>query len=207
MLGELRRGEIYDYVPIAQPPQIPDEIARRWHIVVAEPQREDSAVRRLRDAAFDAYTPVLVKEIRAARGKKREIRAALWPSYLLVALPIGHEDFDGVRSARGVRDFLTLDGSKATLPAAAIDALRAKEAAFEARRQSRIEAERSRAESGAINFEVGQEVLVDVGPFERLFACIETIDARGRVEVMLHAALLGRRLCTVEIAHIRPIDW
>jgi transcription antitermination factor NusG len=184
----------------ADPVPAPRWTLERWHILLSEPCQERRASERLTDAGFLAYAPIIVREVRAARGRKREIASALFPSYLFVAMPIGREDWMGVRGVRGVRSFLQIDGQKAILKPKDVDDIRAAERAIEARRQRRL-AKAVTAADGE-RYEVGQRVTVKIGPFAELLANVEGVDPRGRIQVLLDMAILGRRSWPVDLAHL-----
>lgn len=102
----------------------PETVTGRWHILLAEPQRETTAAAGLAGRRFQAYLPTHTKERRQGRQRKRvTVTMPLMPGYVFVRVdPLGGL-WDRVRTIPGIRDFLVVDGRKATLSEAAMQLL------------------------------------------------------------------------------------
>jgi transcriptional antiterminator NusG len=137
-------------------------------------------------AGFRAYGPTVQKRV-MRRGQRVVESRDMFPGYVLADLRPGIHDFKRARSAPGIRDFLRKeDGNPAVLKTALVDAMRDRE---------RILFERFRIKFGRsgrrADFDIGQQVVVAEGPFRSFFAKVESLDDRGRVQLLID--IFGRK--------------
>jgi transcription antitermination factor NusG len=204
MLQHLQKGDFVDFIDMAKPKQTGNDAA--WHILIAEPNREETASRGLASRGFAPYLPVIYKQISAGRTKKRDVPRPMFTCYLFLPVPIGAEPWDRIRSVPGVFDLLTVNGETevprrgqrifATLPEEAMTAIRKREQSIEAIRQGKIAARVS-----GHKFEVGQDVSVPVGQFDRLAGKISQVLGKN-VEVLLEMEFMGRKAITVSAGKV-----
>jgi len=194
MLQQLKVGDFAGVVQAAMPGSLVG--AGRWHILITEPNREETATKGLKARGFAPYSPMVLKRIKAGRTKTREVPRALFTCYAFLPLPTGFDDFDRVLKVPGVFQFMTTvagDGRRyATLPEEAISAIRTRERAIEGLRKGRI----IRSTNGG-EFEIGQVVSIPVGPFDKLAGKITGVAGKD-VEVLLEMEILGRSNVTVQ---------
>lgn len=167
------------------------DLPLRWLIMIAEPSREDTARRGLEARQFKPYLPIIYRRIPAGRTKTREVSRAMFTCYFFLPDSPDIETMDQIRAVPGVYDFMSVNGVPATLSTAAILAIRAQEERLEAKRQANL----AKSADGYA-FEIGQNVTVPVGPFDRLAGTISQISAHN-VEVLLEMEILGRNTVNV----------
>lgn len=168
----------------------------RWHVLLAEPNRERIAAARLVGAGITSYVPLIIRRV-IAKGRvrrtpglhpQRPLRSKvtpMFPGYVFAVLPVDGSKERAAKDTDGIRDMLKFCGSPAILQQAHIDAMKITE--VELRPRS------TREERAAIlaKYRVGQQVTLLSGPFAQMLAEIETLDDRGRVGVLL--SLFGRQ--------------
>jgi transcription antitermination factor NusG len=204
MLQHLQKGDFVDFIDVAKPKQTASDA--RWHILIAEPNREETASRGLTSRGFAPYLPVIYKQISAGRTKKRDVPRAMFTCYLFLPVSVGMEPWDRIKAVPGVFDMVTINGetegdrrgkrSFATLPDDAIEAIRRREQSIEAIRQGKIAARVS-----GNTFEVGQNVSVPVGQFDQLAGKISQVLGKN-VEVLLEMEFMGRKAITVSAGKV-----
>jgi transcriptional antiterminator RfaH len=139
-----------------------------WYVVSSKLRRERYAAEQLRQRAVDVYLPRLLLVRRGAR-----VVRPLFPGYLFARLVLPG-DAARVAWTPGVRRLVTFEGEAPSLPAAAIDFLRAQAGT------DGVIAVRPRP------LPVGRRVRVTDGPLAGLVGIIEDPpDARGRVGVLM----------------------
>jgi transcription antitermination factor NusG len=153
-----------------------------WFILLAEPNREATAVRGLQDRRIEAYGPMVLKYV-VRRGRKIDVTRPLFPGYIFAKLIEGIDDFSLPKRVNGVRDYLRFEGLPCAIQEGAIAAIRHREA---------VELERAkRAISGVHDFEIGEAVRVAEGPFSSFAAEVFSLDAKGAVTALVN--LFGRK--------------
>ncbi|MEH2476232.1 transcription antitermination factor NusG [Nitrobacteraceae bacterium AZCC 2161] len=211
MLQQMQKGDFVDFIDLAKPKQTGGE--RRWHILICEPNREETASRGLASRGFAPYLPVVHKQISAGRTKKRDVPRAMFTCYLFLPVLPGIDPWDRIKAVPGVFDVVTINAERegdrrgkrdyATLPNEAVDAIRRRERSIEAIRQGKIATRAKRS-----IFEIGQNVHIPVGQFDRLAGKISKVLGKN-VEVLLEMEFMGRRAFTVpaERIAVSRCDW
>jgi transcription antitermination factor NusG len=193
-------GQIVGYVPRPLPLIGDDE--RHWHVVITEPSQERSTAERLADRLqLKPYVPVVHARTNAGRGRTREILRPMIPNYLFLPLPFAAAAWREVRRIRGFSDFLRIDdGPPARLLPAQIEAIRLTEQERDAKWL------RQALRKGEGPYKVGQMVWAEVLPWQKMLANIASFDARGRANVILEMAILGRKEWPVEPQMLQPVE-
>lgn len=200
-LLDLKKGDILDYSGRRSRWKAPAGMPLTWHIVVTELGSDKTVAKRLEDLELKPYVPLVYKTVCSGRGRRREISLSMFPSYLLLPMPPDGEAWHQVKITRGVHDFLMIDGlHPAILPEAMIEAIRQEERRIDNKRQQRLALE------GKSEWKKGDQVWVDILPFQTVLANIGDIDARGRIEVLLEMELLGRKSWPVEPKQLKHVE-
>lgn len=155
-----------------------------WFIVRTNPQCENKAVRSLMESGFEAYAPVIRKEVVHHRSKKKLVREfPLLRGYVFLGMagPIRHWGF--VRKCDGVKSVLGIDGRPLAIATNDVEAFRSRELAgeWDATAKKKVRAH---------CFVNGQKLRVKDGPFTSFIA--EVVDARGQKAVRAIIDLFGR---------------
>ncbi len=200
----LQKGDFVEFINVAKPKPIDSNA--RWHILIAEPNRELSAHSGLVSRGFAPYTPVIHKQISAGRTRKRDEPRAMFTCYLFLPIPDGQDLYSHVLAVPGVAGFMKVPGSEdvdrgaqrayAILGEEAIEAIRKRETHIEGLRQAKI--------AGRVSgnrFEVGQSVAVPLGRFDQLAGKITQVLGKN-VEVLLEMEFMGRKSVTVAAGRV-----
>jgi transcription antitermination factor NusG len=195
MLQQMQKGDFVDFIDVAKPKQIAN--GGRWHILITEPNREDTAAKALTSRGFAPYSPVVYKRVKASRGRFQEVPRPMFPCYSFVALPSGFEEYEQIKKVPGIFDLMRASDDRrrfALLPEAAISAIRARESAIEFLRQGRF----IKSANGGV-FEIGQSVTVPVkSAFAELAGKITSVSGKN-VGVLLEMEMFGcKREVTVD---------
>jgi len=193
MLQHLQKGDFVDFIDLAKPQQIAS--GGRWHILITEPNREETASRGLSSRGFAPYSPVVYKRVKAPRGKFLEVPRPMFPCYSFVALPADFTKFEALMKVPGIFDLMRASDDRqkmAILPDAAVAAIRVRESAIERLRQGRF----IKSTNGGV-FEIGQPVRVPVGMFGQLAGKITNVSGKN-VEVLLEMEILSCQQVTVD---------
>jgi transcription antitermination factor NusG len=193
MLQHLQKGNLIDLTEVAKPRQ--SASIAKWHILITEPNREDTATRGLASRGFAPYSPVVYKRVKAPRNKFREVPRPMFPCYAFLPLVSDFDAYDEIKKVPGVFDLMRCSNDRlkpALLSEAAIWAIRAREAAIEHLRQGRF----IKSTNGGV-FEIGQSVTVPVGMFGQLAGKITNVAGKN-VEVLLEMEILSCKQVTVD---------
>jgi transcriptional antiterminator RfaH len=155
-----------------------DSLAPRWIVVNTHAHREHIALDNLHRQAHHAYCPM----IRKRRSHARRIDAVLrplFPSYLFVEIKPELVRWRPILSTYGVRSIVRAGAMPSTIDGAFIANLRAREV------------------DGAVvrppsPYQIGQQVQIADGPFDRLIATIIDMDEKDRLVVLLD--MMNRRI-------------
>lgn len=199
----LQKGDFVEFIDVAKPKQIASNA--RWHILIAEPNRELTAHSGLVARGYEPYTPIVHKQVPAGRTRKRDEARAMFTCYLFLPISEDQNPYSHVLTVPGVADFMKLVSSDqnvhgqrryAILQQEAIDAIRKREISIEATRQAKIAARVS-----GKKFEIGQSVAVPMGQFDELAGKISQVQGKN-VEVLLEMEFMGRKSVTVAAGRV-----
>ena len=164
--------------------------AHRWYAVHTLPHKEDLAELNLNRQDFVTFTPRAIKSVRHAR-QFRVKEQAFFPRYLFVALDVQRQMWRSVNGTIGVTSLVSSGGRPIAMPTGVVERF--------------IELSDER---GILNFgpklKVGDRVEILSGPFASLIGTLQSLDAAGRVRVLLE--LLGGEVpVTTRVDGILPV--
>jgi transcription antitermination factor NusG len=161
----------------------------QWFIIQTIPGRDLACAEAMHGRAYLTYAPIIWKTVRG-----EEVRRPLIPGYFFVA----SNAFPAIQRVPGVRDFLRVLGTPASLPERAIEAVREQERALEEERQYHIRRRTHRRH----DFIPGQHVRFTRGSFCGLFSKIEALDGYSKILLLLD--MFGR--ATRVVVHPSEIE-
>lgn len=144
---------------------------QRWFLAHTLPRCETKAQFHLGAQGFATFLPQFLKTVRHAR-QLRNVRAALFPSYIFVALDLGRDRWLSIRSTVGVSSLVTCDGRPRPVPEGIVKSL------IERTDPSNI----TRMDADLVE---GQSVRILAGPFANFVGTLERLNANDRVRVLL----------------------
>jgi transcription elongation factor/antiterminator RfaH len=147
-----------------------------WYVVNTQPRNETRATCRLEAQGYRVFCPRYYRTVRHARQTTR-VLAPVFSNYLFVHLDVSRDQWHRINGTRGVVRLLTWDGSPQRMPGKIIDDLLA----------------RTRSDGTfdwTSRFEIGGPVRIADGPFAEFVGTLESLDAAGRVRILLD--VLGR---------------
>ena len=163
-------------------------MASEWYTIQTlsgqEQKAEKSLHKRIAEEEMSEYIKeVLVpmeKVVEVRGGKKTVTQRKLYPGYIFIDMQLYDEEqrllappWDFIRNTQGIIGFLGGERPIAT-PAADIDVIKAQVADSE------------ETEKPKVNFEVGEEVKINDGPFQNYNGAVEEIDAEsGKLKVTI----------------------
>jgi transcription elongation factor/antiterminator RfaH len=156
-----------------------------WYVVNTQPRGEARAICRLEAQGYRVFCPRFSRTVRHARQTKR-VLAPLFPNYLFVQFDVARDLWRSINGTRGVARLLTWDGLPQPVPGEVIAGLLA-----ETRSDGTFD--------WTSRFEVGGSVRIADGPFAEFVGTLESLDAAGRVRVLLD--VLGRSVSVALNGH------
>ncbi len=148
-----------------------DIVGKKWFAVRTQPNRESRAKLQLERQHFQTFLPLIEKSVSHAR-KIRQVRSALFPSYLFVKLDLLRDQWRCINSTYGVSCLIMAGERPVAVPTGVVELL--------------VEMSQS---DGSVDFtpdlRPGMSVQVVSGPLSGLIGRLNRCDARGRVEVLL----------------------
>ncbi len=163
-------------------------MASEWYTIQTlsgqEQKAEKSLHKRIAEEEMSEYiNEVLVpmeKVVEVRGGKKTVTQRKLYPGYIFIDMQLYDEEqrllaqpWDFIRNTQGIIGFLGGERPIAT-PAADIDDIKAQVADSE------------ETEKPKVNFEVGEEVKINDGPFQNYNGAVEEIDPEsGKLKVTI----------------------
>ena len=163
-------------------------MASEWYTIQTlsgqEQKAERSLHKRIAEEEMSEYiNEVLVpmeKVVEVRGGKKTVTQRKLYPGYIFIDMQLYDEEkrllappWDFIRNTQGIIGFLGGERPIAT-PAADIDDIKAQVADSE------------ETEKPKVNFEMGEEVKINDGPFQNYNGAVEEIDAEsGKLKVTI----------------------
>jgi len=149
---------------------------KQWYVVYTKPNGEELACSHLRLKGIDVFFPRLLLPV--ALGKRRPV-IPLFPNYLFVRIQI-FEEYRYVAWSPGVKRFVAFNSIPTPLDVNVVRCL------MQQANSDGIIKARSK-------LKVGEEVLINGGPFEGLIGIIkEPPNAKGRLRVLMD--LLSRQV-------------
>jgi len=161
----------------------------RWYIVHAYSNFEKKVAASIREQAEMNDIADLIEQIEVpteevvevVRGRKRTREKRYFPGYVLMKAVLTDDIYHLVKNTPKVTGFLGSDGGKKPLPVSEKEVQRILGEAEEA-------ADRPMP---TVNFEIGEQVRVNDGPFQSFEGSVEEVDVEtGRLKVMV--SIFGR---------------
>lgn len=145
----------------------------RWVVVQVKPQREELAMKNLRESGFECYCPKILKQ-----GKRKQLEGAMFPCYIFVHInPADMPRWRTIASHRGVfRILMKTCSEPGVLPEGWVEELIA-------RGPVTVDFEQ------VVNFTKGQKIVFTAGPLAGIEGKIHWTD-RQRVALLID--LLGK---------------
>ena len=144
----------------------------RWTAINTHSNQERTALKNLKRQAFEAYCPLVNKQIRHAR-QVRDVLRPMFPGYLFVQYTPGLTLWRPILSTFGVRSLVRCGNELGTLDGSFIEGLKAREVNGAILRPERA-------------YQVGQQVRLAGGAFDSLVATIIEMDERDRLVVLMN---------------------
>lgn len=180
-----------------------------WFILITEPARELSTTANLVARRYEAFCPnvccmrpvkrrgVALKDDKGRRVLKK-VTSPMFPGYLFIREGSANGRFEKIEQVNGVRRFMRIGDTFATLPDALMQAIRAEEA-----RQLSAFEESVRAKSElSIPFVEGAPARIDGGPYDDFVGKMVRLNKNGRLQMLLN--LFGRETkVVVDAAQVR----
>ncbi len=172
-MGVLQAGSDSETLADAAPAagEVPGSERERWIAVNTHPHREHIARENLARQEFDAYCPVIARQVRHARRTKDVLRP-LFPGYLFVRIDPAVSRWRPILSTYGVRSLVRFGDSLSYVEGDLVQSLKAREV------------------NGVIvkpsePYRVGQQIRMRGGPFDGLAATIIGMDEKDRVVLLM----------------------
>jgi transcriptional antiterminator RfaH len=163
----------------------------RWFVVQSQAKKESYAAAQLTNQGFRPFVPRVRKTVRHAR-KTRTALAALFPTYLFLALDLDRDRWRSVLGTFGVTTMIMAGERPRAVPHGVVEAL-----------ADVVDG------SGTLDFAErlapGQEVRFLDGPFAEQIGRIARLDDKGRVAVLLE--IMGaERVVGADAKRLLPVD-
>lgn len=142
----------------------------RWVAINSHPHREHIALENLTRQGFEAYCPMIQRQVRHAR-RITDVRRPLFPSYLFARINLAHR-WRPILSTFGVRTLVRFGDHPSFVENGLIESLRAREVDGVIVKPSET-------------YRVGQQVRMRGGPFDGLVATIIDMDEKDRLMVLM----------------------
>lgn len=155
-----------------------------WYAMRSKPNKEDFLAGQLQAHGVEVFYPVL--RVTPVNPRARKVRA-YFPNYLFVHVDLDLTNVSDLRWMPGASGLVSFDGEPASVPDLLIATLR-----------KQVEQHNANVRDRERNFQAGDVVLIQDGPFAGYEAVFDThIAGQDRVRVLL--SLLQRRQLPVEI--------
>lgn len=161
-----------------------------WYAAYTNPRSEVRAAERLRAQGYDVFMPTLRKTVRHARRSKI-VEAPLFPRYVFVSLDLMRDRWRCINGTAGVSGLVSANDRPLPLARGLIEALMGNDS-------------HSAHNASETGFRIHDPASFRDGPFADLIGHIRSIDAKGRVELLLQ--LLGRSVAVqTTVEQLRPL--
>ena len=148
-----------------------------WYVIQHKPGQGDRAMQNLLNQHVDCFHPkILVEKVRS--GKRIQRLEPLFPGYMFVNLSDGEQNWNKLRSTRGILRIVGFGNTPATIHQTVIDQIHARLASI--------------TTQGGLKS--GQAVELDDGPFKGLNAIFQCYDGDERAVVLINFMQKHQRL-------------
>ncbi|MBW4980273.1 transcription/translation regulatory transformer protein RfaH [Marinobacter adhaerens] len=148
-----------------------------WYVIQHKPGQGDRAMQNLLNQHVDCFHPkILVEKVRS--GKRTQRLEPLFAGYLFIKLKPGEQNWNKLRSTRGILRIVGFGNTPATIDQTVIDQINARLASV--------------TTQGGLKS--GQAVELDDGPFKGLNAIFQCYDGDERAVVLINFMQKHQRL-------------
>jgi transcriptional antiterminator RfaH len=161
---------------------------RNWYLLMAKPKQDEVAQTNLEAQGYEVYRP-LCSVNKRVRGKSVKRIESLFPRYLFIRLDDEVQNWSPIRSTIGVQQMVRFGAQAAQVDQQIIDMLQQRE------QQLMQQAE------GKAEFESGQKLRIESGPFYGLDGVFETYDSDERIIVLMNV-LGSQQKITLDRDHV-----
>jgi transcriptional antiterminator RfaH len=158
----------------------------RWYVIQCKPREERRALENLERQGFACYLPVLTVE-KLRSGGRRELLEPLFPAYLFIHLNELSDNWQPIRSTRGVLRLVRFREYPVPVRDEIIECIRQRLASSESRR---------------CYLEPGDRVRITDGPFSDIEAIFVANDGHERAALLM-TVLQREQLLSFPVASIR----
>ncbi|WP_371378377.1 transcription/translation regulatory transformer protein RfaH [Thalassotalea aquiviva] len=156
-----------------------DQRKSQWYVLTSKPREEQRAYDNLQNQGYEVFLPK-VSKIKKRNGAKTVALEPLFPNYLFIRLDNQIDNFNAIRSTRGVGNFVRFGVSPAVIDPRLIDQIRLDtDSATQPKSLEELHA-----------FKKGEKVEITDGPFKGLDAIYQTKDGLERSILLIN--LLGQ---------------
>jgi len=151
----------------------------QWFVLTSKPREEQRAYDNLTLQGYEVYLPKIAK-ITKRKGVKAVTLSPLFPNYLFIRLDSQVENFNSIRSTRGVGSFVRFGLQQATIASSIIDGIKA----------SLGDEEENKTLEQLLHYSENEQLDVIEGPFKGLQAIYKAKDGLERSILMVN--MLGQ---------------
>jgi len=149
----------------------------RWYLIQCRPQQDERALQNLERQRYECYAPSQAVE-RWRNGRRCAVSEPLFPGYLFIHLDRVNDNWQPIRSTRGVNGIVSFHGEPPAVPDEIIEGIRA----------------RLSAAALTPRFRPGERVQVAEGPFAEIEAIFIATKGEERVILLLDILQQEQRL-------------
>lgn len=142
----------------------------RWYLLQCKASQEARAQEHLIRQGFDTFLPQIECE-KVRRGKLCALVEPLFPGYLFIQLDMERDNWQPVRSTRGVLRIVGFNGVPLPVPAGLVEEL---------------QVGRNGNDAPSVLFKPGDRVRLTSGPFKELDAVFCAYDGESRAIILLN---------------------
>ncbi|WP_245732027.1 transcription/translation regulatory transformer protein RfaH [Thalassotalea agarivorans] len=167
----------------------------QWHVLTTKPKNEKRAHDNLKAQGFEVFLP-LIAQVKKRQGLKSVAIEPLFPNYLFVKFNQKDTNFNAIRSTRGVGQLLRFGKMLATIDEAIIEKIA---------EQTSHEEQTFKQLDEILNYQAGDKVEINAGPFKGLEAIYKAKDGFERSVLLIN--LLGKEHdVSIETQHFDKIS-
>ncbi|WP_111656343.1 transcription/translation regulatory transformer protein RfaH [Isoalcanivorax indicus] len=159
----------------------------RWFLIQSKPRQGSRAEAHLNHQGYQTYLPQIATQT-LRNGRREYITEPLFPGYLFIRLRPGADNWQPIRSTRGVQRLVSFSNTPTPVADAIVDGIRERLA-------TQADAD------GDPLFRPGQTLRLQGGGFEDVEAIFERFDGEQRVMVLMNI-MNRRQRVRVPLSHV-----
>lgn len=158
----------------------------RWFLIQSKPRQGARAQQHLNHQGYQTYLPQITQQV-LHKGRLETVTEPLFPGYLFIRLRPGTDNWQPIRSTRGVLRLVSFSTSPTPVADSIIDSIRQRLA--------------EQPDTDLHLFRPGQTLRLQGGGFDDVEAIFERFDGEQRVMVLMN--LMNRRQrVRVPLSHV-----